>query len=202
MAAQSPTSPTCSAIDNVLHRLSGVKKNGSGYTALCPAHNDTNPSLSIKQKDGKVLMYCHAGCPISSVIVAIGLEAKDLSVSNNGASKPEKVEVSRKEYFYTDETGDEIAKHPRIDYDDGTKEMWWETNGKKGLGGKSTTDLPLYGLGHAMAESDDSTRDWILTEGEKCADVLNNEGYLALGTGTGAGTCPVHLQRKWDTLKA
>jgi protein tyrosine phosphatase len=47
--------------------------------ACCPAHNDKNPSLSIKEtKDGDVLLHCFAGCGVDDVVAALGLEMSDL----------------------------------------------------------------------------------------------------------------------------
>jgi putative DNA primase/helicase len=47
----------------ILERLEGVERRNGYWMALCPAHNDHNPSLSIKEgDDGKPLLYCHAGC--------------------------------------------------------------------------------------------------------------------------------------------
>jgi putative DNA primase/helicase len=40
------------------------------WTARCPAHDDQNPSLSIRDVDGKVLVRCHAGCEQAHVIAA------------------------------------------------------------------------------------------------------------------------------------
>ena len=40
---------------------------GSYGTARCPAHDDTNPSLSITERGGKLLTNCHAGCDPESV---------------------------------------------------------------------------------------------------------------------------------------
>lgn len=52
-------------------RLDGVK-NGTGYKARCPAHNDTTPSLSIRDGDGgRLLVHCHAGCTQEAVIEAL-----------------------------------------------------------------------------------------------------------------------------------
>ncbi len=70
--------------------------NGSGtYMVHCPAHDDTNPSLSVTDKDGTVLFYCHANCAQDAVIAALRTrnlwptpEMRDSSV--NG----EKVEAS------------------------------------------------------------------------------------------------------------
>ena len=42
-------------IEEFLLKLEKVKKCGNGYTACCPAHKDKNPSLSITEKDGKIL---------------------------------------------------------------------------------------------------------------------------------------------------
>jgi hypothetical protein len=41
--------------------------------ACCPAHEDRDPSLSIKVTDDKVLIYCHAGCDTRAVLEAIGM---------------------------------------------------------------------------------------------------------------------------------
>jgi hypothetical protein len=55
----------------------GGNRRGIGWMALCPAHDDKNPSLSIKDaEDGKVLFFCFAGCAQSSVLEA--LKARDL----------------------------------------------------------------------------------------------------------------------------
>jgi hypothetical protein len=39
--------------------------------AKCPAHDDRNPSLSIGEVAGKVLLHCHAGCAQRDVIEAL-----------------------------------------------------------------------------------------------------------------------------------
>ena len=40
---------------------------GSYGTARCPAHDDRHPSLSITERDGKLLVHCHAGCSQEAV---------------------------------------------------------------------------------------------------------------------------------------
>lgn len=54
-------------LEKVLDRLNGVTSSGEGsFRALCPAHDDHNPSLSIGEgKDGCVLLNCFAGCEIA-----------------------------------------------------------------------------------------------------------------------------------------
>ena len=67
-------------IEKMLLRLSKVRQRQQGqYSALCPAHDDTGPSLSVRENtDGAVLIYCHAGCTASEIVAAIGLEVHDL----------------------------------------------------------------------------------------------------------------------------
>jgi hypothetical protein len=50
----------------------GGRKAGGGWMARCPAHDDREPSLSIRDADdGKVLVRCHAGCDQEWVIAAL-----------------------------------------------------------------------------------------------------------------------------------
>ena len=51
--------------------LGGRWRGGSGE-ARCPAHEDTTPSLSIRDGDnGRLLTCCHAGCPPAAVWSAL-----------------------------------------------------------------------------------------------------------------------------------
>lgn len=55
------------------------KRSGAEWRALCPAHDDRNPSLSVRAgDDGRALVCCHAGCTVDAVCGAIGLRASDL----------------------------------------------------------------------------------------------------------------------------
>jgi hypothetical protein len=51
-----------------LARALGGRKSGEGWMARCPAHDDRNPSLSINDRGGRVLVHCFAGCPQDAVI--------------------------------------------------------------------------------------------------------------------------------------
>src|ERR1017187_8749981 len=44
---------------------------GRGWMAKCPAHDDRGPSLSICERDGKVLVHCFAGCSQRAVVEAL-----------------------------------------------------------------------------------------------------------------------------------
>ena len=55
-----------------LAKALGGRKAGGGWMARCPAHDDREPSLSIRDADdGKVLVRCHAGCDQERVIAAL-----------------------------------------------------------------------------------------------------------------------------------
>jgi len=78
-------------LNELLSRLKGVKNGNGQYNALCPAHTDKEPSLSIRETDGKILLHCHAGCTKESILGVMGLEMKDLfivdrAVPQNGGS--------------------------------------------------------------------------------------------------------------------
>ena len=68
------------ALDQILPALRGVKSRGHGrYMAHCPAHQDRVASLSVAEgADGRVLLRCFAGCEVSAVLGAIGLDLSDL----------------------------------------------------------------------------------------------------------------------------
>jgi hypothetical protein len=56
-----------------------VTRDGKGWKALCPAHDDQTPSLSIAaNKRDYVTVHCRAGCDWSDVYAALGLALADL----------------------------------------------------------------------------------------------------------------------------
>lgn len=69
-----------SVAEKLLSRLKGVKRSGpSKWSAKCPSHDDKRASLAIKEADdGRILVHCFAGCSISEVVGAIGLELSEL----------------------------------------------------------------------------------------------------------------------------
>ena len=64
--------------DALLSRLSKVKGRNGSWVACCPAHEDRSPSLSIREDGERVLVHCHAGCDVASVLGAVGLDMTDL----------------------------------------------------------------------------------------------------------------------------
>ena len=72
-----------------LSLLKGVKPTGKGqWQALCPGHPDHEPSLSIKEVDGKILLKCFAGCGLMDILKPLGLETSHL-FCNPGSPVPE-----------------------------------------------------------------------------------------------------------------
>lgn len=66
-------------LDNVLSRLQKVRGRNGNWVACCPAHKDRSPSMTIRETpDGKILMHCFAGCSISEIAKAIGINLSDL----------------------------------------------------------------------------------------------------------------------------
>lgn len=66
-------------LDHFLARLDGVNGGPQQYGARCPAHNDRSASLAVSQDaDGRILIFCHAGCPYTDVVEAMGLEPRHL----------------------------------------------------------------------------------------------------------------------------
>jgi putative DNA primase/helicase len=78
------------AIENVIGALtdagSNPRETGGAWTALCPAHDDRNPSLSVRGIEGQVLVYCHAGCDTADVLAALSFTTRDLYDEPTGAT--------------------------------------------------------------------------------------------------------------------
>jgi hypothetical protein len=74
-------------VEKVLEKLSGVRKTARGqWSALCPAHEDSTPSLSVATgNDGRILVNCKAGCTPEEICAASGLKMKDLFPGGGGA---------------------------------------------------------------------------------------------------------------------
>lgn len=56
--------------EEIAFQLRGYRTR-NGFMACCPAHDDKNPSLSLRETEGKILFHCFAGCSQSSVLDAL-----------------------------------------------------------------------------------------------------------------------------------
>ena len=150
------------------------RRSGDGWTALCPAHDDKHPSLTISEgKNGKPLLYCHTGCSQDAVIDALrarGLWAPEARThtSANGRPAPRSKD-RRSEWTYTHENGNTAFVVHRIDYaDKRPKDIWQSPKGYKGK-------RPLFDLPDLLK---DGARPILIVEGEKAAD--DARGYFPL----------------------
>ena len=68
------------SIQVLLDRLDKVKSTGENkYSSCCPAHEDSSPSLAIKElPDGRILIHCFASCETLSILNAVGLTMAEL----------------------------------------------------------------------------------------------------------------------------
>lgn len=164
-------------IDEILSRLKGVKNYGKYYMACCPAHKDKNPSLSISEKNGNVILHCFAGCSDESICEALGVSKEDLKPKKQSTYNTEKKYMRKRSHVYIDETGKPIAVKFVYTKADGSKWCEWnrvENNGtlKKGL---SDLNIPLYNLSTVKEEANTI----YIVEGEKDADTVTSMGFVA-----------------------
>src|SRR5262245_34109673 len=76
--------------EQLLPLLSSVRASGSNkWTALCPAHGDRVPSLSLSQKPDRVLLKCWAGCHIGDIVEAFGIRLSDLFTDRSARLDPQ-----------------------------------------------------------------------------------------------------------------
>lgn len=183
------------SLPEILERLSGAKKVGSGWMARCPAHDDLNPSLSISEKQGTVLFFCHAGCSFRAIQRALNL--KCLQVNGKSQDGWRVSESNSKtitaQYDYFDEGGSRLYQIVRFEADrHGTKEKSFclrrqpqsdEIASSDGwIYNKSRVAPVLYNLPRL------ATAELVyVVEGEKDVDTLSSYGLVATCNPFGAG---------------
>ena len=110
-----------------IDQIHGVRSNGRGWKARCPAHDDREASLSIHEgDDGRILLKCFAGCETIDIVDALGLAVADLfpeRLEPTNGHRPSK----RIPYAIRNADGRHVATHIRIERPDG----------QSGLGGNS-----------------------------------------------------------------
>lgn len=185
--------------EEILTRLKGVRKSGNGWMALCPAHDDHNPSLSISRgRDGKTLLKCLAGCPTERIVEAMGLTMADLfdTPAKKAGGKQKSQSKIVKTYDYKDAAGKLLFQVVRFDPKDFRQRQpdvngrWvWNLKGVK-------RPLPLYRLSEVLKA--DHEELVFINEGEKDVEALRELGLVATCNPGGAGKwnqvddCPLH----------
>lgn len=167
-------------IDELVARLN-AKRNGRGYAARCPAHDDANPSLSITKGDGgRILLKCHGGCHTETVVSALGLNMRDL-FPNDTQQPGHEVTAT---YDYTDEDGTLLYQvvrfHPkdfRQRRPDGTGGWIWHLDDTR----RVPYRLPAVRAAVAVG------RRVFVCEGEKDVAAVERAGFTATCNPGGAG---------------
>ncbi len=170
-------------ISEILSSLDGViRSNDKQYTARCPAHDDKNASLSVSVGDnGKVLMYCHAGCSTKDICSAIGIKESDLFPDQPKPQKRKKRMVVS-QYRYTDIDGNLLNQKTRWIDSYGNKSFTWghRVSGKWVKGHKGNP--VLYNIPVLKNHN-----DIYVVEGEKDVETLKSMGLAAVCGAHGAG---------------
>jgi putative DNA primase/helicase len=154
------------------------RKMPSGWMARCPAHDDHDPSLSLKDADdGRILVKCHAGCPQAAVVGA--LKAKGLWPDRQPQGR-----VIVATYDYRDEAGQLLYQVVRYDPKD------FRQRRPDGCGGwiwKKGPHQVLYHLSEVLEAS-----IVFVVEGERDAETLREHGFVATTNAGGAKApwCP------------
>jgi len=200
------------ALDRVLERLEGVEGSGDQLRAHCPFHQPptsqrSRTSLSISQKDNKVVLCCHAGCETHDIVAAIGLEMRDLfdTQEESGRSAPAKrsrqpkttdlrsaIAFLEREHCgtvtahdYTNADGTPAFVVLRVDYGDNQKAFRQLTHldADTLAWGAPKGQRPLYRLPELLNADDDIL---IVVEGEKCVEALRALGFRATTSAQGS----------------
>jgi putative DNA primase/helicase len=169
-------------VARVLAALPDARRNGKGWQARCPVHDDRVASLSIGVGDnGGAVIYCQAGCATEDVAVALGLTMADLMPASdrNGNGAPKRIVAT---YDYRDESGELLFQvvrfHPPKDFRQRKRNGsgWnWSVKGVR---------VVPFRLPELMAAPDAVV---FVVEGEKDVDNLAAVGLVATCNAGGAG---------------
>jgi len=121
-------------IEEFLGHFQTRKKLGAGWMVCCPAHDDGTASLAAGEgADGRIVLFCHAGCETADIVSALGLTLSDLFP----AKEPTKDSVIA-EYDYRDLDGTLLhqcvrfaPKNFRQRKPDGAGGWIWKTSGRR-----------------------------------------------------------------------
>ena len=168
------------SIHDFLALLQGVKRDGTQWKALCPAHNDHEQSLSVKEADGTILAKCFAGCDLRDILGVLHLEPSDLFLGGNKGNPEKEIEAV---YCYTDANGNpfEVVRFRPKGFaqrrPDSTGGYIWNLDGI----------IPtLYHQDEVKAAIAGGEVVW-LSEGEKDVDRLRSLNLAATTNPMGAG---------------
>jgi putative DNA primase/helicase len=104
-------------VERIAKACGKAKRTGDEFSCLCPAHDDKNPSCSVKaSEEGKLLAHCHAGCEQEKVWQA--LQKRGLLLNGDARPAEPKREARKKVvavYSYTNESGEVLFEVLRLE---------------------------------------------------------------------------------------
>ncbi|MEJ5370248.1 MAG: CHC2 zinc finger domain-containing protein [Bryobacteraceae bacterium] len=173
-----------------LARALGGRRSGDGWMARCPAHDDRNPSLSVNERGGRVLVHCFAGCSQEAVIAELkrrGWWESEQPKASARAGKPD-IGPPVAEYVYTDEHGAplyRITRHHYFDVD-GKRQKTFKAWRPDGAGGWKPGARGVRLVPYRLREVIEAPIVFIV-EGEKDVETLREWGFVATCNPFGAG---------------
>jgi hypothetical protein len=179
------------ALERVLQALTTTtghqpRRSGREWKARCPAHDDHNPSLSVSNGKGRVLLRCFADCRTEDVVRAAGLTMPDLFDEPRHA-EPRPEVVAR--YPYRDEHENLLFTVERLEPGyRGERKTFRQVpaNGRRGSGAMKGVRLVLYRLPEVLAAVA-AGQPVFVVEGEKDVHALKAVGVTATCPPMGAG---------------
>jgi len=203
---------------NILARFKSVTSNGArgSFSALCPAHADSSPSLSIATgSDGRVLLHCHAGCKLEDILKNSGLTVNDLFPTKHAPVikkfapiiSPARVRRDAMRENFVTALAEKLGatQHIAYRYSENQVVVRFE------LLRSGKTFRPIHFDGAVWSQGD-GPHPWPLyrqnslenpglvfvVEGEKCADTLTALGFAATTSPHGAGSA---RKANWAALE-
>ena len=155
-------------------KLEKVEQTSNGIKALCPAHDDENPSLTASCNSEKILVKCQAGCTFKEIVTAVGMKQSQFFTPKE---KIPPKRVIQDTYRYEDKDGNHVMDVVRFKPKDFRQRG---PDGKWTLDGVTRVPYRLPQLLAGIKEG----REIIIVEGEKDCD---NAEKLGLVTTTFAG---------------
>jgi hypothetical protein len=180
--------------DTLLPLLEGVRSVSGGFQALCPAHPDRTPSLSITAGTTQpVVIKCHANCDTDAILAAVGLTWADISQPkedrrDEGEWTP--AGPASHVYDYRGETGELLFQVLRVPQPGGSKTFRQRVPDSAAKSGwrwsLGETRRVLYRLPELITAIDGGEIVWCV-EGEKDVHALLGIGVTATCNSGGAG---------------
>ena len=171
---------------------------GGQHSGLCPAHNDSSPSLSLTLTEDRILINCHSGCSIDQICNCLRIRKSDLfrkcETNTGNKSTPNKkknanqVNPNGKVRFFSSKHKKWVTENSRYTYQkvDGSAAFYviraepkdfrpMTPDGRLSLEGVGRVPYRLPELLQGIKDS----KPILFLEGEKDADRVAEMGFVA-----------------------